>query len=196
VAERNKLPDRQYTRDVVYEALMYHEWSTPTLDNIPKLLFKTSEIDRVRFWSDSAFYNFIQRPMHYKKDNPERPSWNDFLLGWKVFAEVVRIIQPRYCLFIGVSAANSFNDSMTNQNLSFAPAVWTEKISRTWARKAKVEIDGTTTELCFVQHTGKYFSWSQWHDYLQTNHSELINCLKDESYTTVGKVAPETLPLK
>jgi len=103
----------------------------------------------------------------------------------QVFIEVVKIIQPSHCLFIGVSAANHFDYCMTSQNISFIPVVCTQQVSRAWGRKANIEIDGTTTELCFVQHTGKYFSWSRWHDYLQANHSELMSHLNDESYTTI-----------
>lgn len=184
LAERNKPKDPQETRSMVTEALVDREWSTPTLDAIPKLLFETREIDRARFWSDSAFYNFVQRHMHYKKGNPERPTGDDFVSGWKVFIEVVRILQPSHCLFIGVSAAYSFDDCMRTQNVSFVPAVWTQRISRTWGRKAKIEIDGKTTELCFVQHAGKYFSWKKWHVYLLTIHPELMIWLNAESYTT------------
>jgi len=183
--ERSK--DTIYTRDVVSESLVDYEWTTPTLNNIPKLLFMKSsiEIDRARLWGDSAYYNFIQRPVDYNRDGlPERPTPDDFITGWQTFIEVVRIIQPSHCLFIGVTAANSFNHAMSSPNLSFVPVVCTKKVGRTWARKARLEIDGTTTELCFVQHTGKYFRCSLWHDYLEADQPGLMNWLDAESYTT------------
>ena len=100
----------KYTRDVVSESLVNYEWTTRTLDTIPRLLFKTTDIDRPRLWAASAYYNLVQRMMDYKQDgSPERPTWDDYMKGWKVFGEVVKIIQPSHCLFIGVTAANSFN---------------------------------------------------------------------------------------
>lgn len=171
----------QYTRDVVSESLIHREWTTPTLSNIPKLLFKTAEIDCFRLWGDSAYYNFVQRMMDYKHDRqPERPTWEDFAMGWKIFSEVVRIIQPSHCLFIGVAAANSFN-------LGEA-ATCTQQVGRTWARVARLDANGRNVELIFVQHLGKYFSWSQWHDYLLAQHSDLMNWLGAESYAQIRNV--------
>jgi len=142
-----------------------------TLDNIPRLLFKTTEIDHRRLWGDSAYYNFVQQPMDYSQE--QQPSQNDYEEGWKVFAKVVRIIQPSHCLFIGVAAAKSF----TLGDLSYP-----QKVGRTWARVAKLEMARTTTELIFVQHLGRYFSWLRWHDYLQAHHVDFMNWLGAEPY--------------
>lgn len=168
------LTDVLSTREVALDSLIDRDWTTITLTNIPKLLFKTAEIDRSRFWGDSAYYNLVQRPMDYfQEGQPERPTWDDYVMGWKVFAEVVRIIQPSHCLFIGVTAATSFNLGSVSH---------TRQVGRTWARVAKLEIAGSATELIFVQHLGKYFSWSKWHDYLQDEHKDFIHWLGAESY--------------
>lgn len=193
-ANREKwLKYSQYTRDVVSESLIHREWTTPTLSNIPKLLFKTAEIDHFRLWGDCAYYNIVQRMMDYKQDGqPERPTGDDFIEGWKVFAEVVRIIQPSHCLFIGVGAADSFDFSMTSQKLSFEKISWPQKIGRTWARMAKLEIAGKSTNLIFVQHLGKYFSWEQWHNYLQSQHADFMSWLGAELYAIDRKVQSVT----
>jgi hypothetical protein len=163
-----------FTREVVSESLIHGEWTTPTLTNIPKLLFKTSDIDGFKLWGDSAYYNFIQRMMDYKQDGqPERPNGDDFAAGWRVFAEVVRIIQPSHCLFIGVQAANSYN---------LGTVSCTQQVGRTWARVAKLEAGEKTIELIFVQHLGKYFSWSDWHGYLQAQHPDFMSWIGAESY--------------
>lgn len=173
----------QYTRDVVSECLVNAKWTNRTLDTLPKILFRTSDIDRERLWGDTAFYNFVQRPMHYSQEGqPERPIWKDFVSAWKVFAAVVRAIQPSHCLFIGVEAANSFNHAMTSYGLPFVPAVWTQQIGRTYARIARLDLPGASTELFFIQHAGKFFSWSRWNDYLNTQHANFMNWLVAESY--------------
>jgi hypothetical protein len=175
------LKDRQSTREVVSEALVNQAWGRiKTLDTIPKLLFKTTGIDHQRLWTDTAYYNFVQRPMDiYQK---EQPTGDDFVAGWRVFSEIVRIIQPSHCLFIGVSAANSFNFSMANLNLSFDNVSWPQKIGTTWARVAKLKFHEMTTELIFVRHLGSYFNWNEWHDYLQSQHVDFMNWLRAESY--------------
>jgi hypothetical protein len=159
------------TREQVSDSHINREWTTPTLTNIPKLLFNTTEIDRPKFWGDSAYYNFVQRPMnHHEK---ETPSPDDFVVGWKVFAEVVRIVQPSHCLFIGVTAANYFNLGIVSRH---------EKVDGVWPRVAKLEIPGTTTKLIFVHHLARCKNLSQWHDYLQAQHADFMKWLETESY--------------
>jgi hypothetical protein len=103
----------------------------------------------------------------------ERPRPDDFVAGWKVFAEVVRIIQPSHCLFIGVSAAKYFNHGVVSRH---------EKVGGVWPRVAKPEIAGTTTEIIFVHHLARCKSLSQWHDYLQARHADFMKWLGAEAY--------------
>ena len=100
---------------------------------------------------------------------------DDFATGWKVFSEVVRILQPSHCLFIGVAASEHFNLGSVSR---------TQRVGRTWARVAKLELGGKTTELIFVQHLGSYFSWSKWHGYLQSHHIDFMQWLEAESYVS------------
>lgn len=172
-----------HTRDVISQCLINKEWNNHTLDTLPRLFFSTTNIDRRRFGADTAFYNFIQRLMHYNQGpQPERPTWNDHLLGWRIFADVAKTLKPSHCMFIGVGAANSFNYSMKNLGLKHTEVEKTERISRTQGRRASLSIEGHTTEIAFVQHLGKYFSWRKWQDYLRSNHSELITWLDAQRY--------------
>jgi len=180
--ERNE--NRKYTREVVSEDLVNQEYPTPTLKNISKLLFKTTEIDHPRMWGDSAYFNIVQRLMNYSQEGrePKKPYGDDFIAGWKIFAEIVRIIQPSHCLFIGVSAASTFDVSMESQKLSFEKVSFAPQIGRVPPRFAKFEIAGTATKLMFVHHLGWNKNLSQWHDYLQTQHGDFMSWLGAESY--------------
>jgi hypothetical protein len=134
-------------------------------------------------WGDSAYYNLVQRMMDYIQDgHPERPTWDDYVAGWKVFAEVVKIIQPSHCLFVGVTSANSFNHWIAGQNLFSGNVSLTQKISGTWARTAKLVAAGTTTELIFVKHLGLPVNYIEWHNYLLAEHTDFMNWLGAESY--------------
>jgi hypothetical protein len=166
------LKHNHWTREQVSDSHINGYWTSATLTKIPELLFKTLGIDRARLWADSAFYNFVQRPMD--KHENERPNENDFAVGWKVFAEVIRIIQPSHCLFIGVSASNFFNLGNITRH---------EKIDGVWPRVAKLEIAKATTELIFVHHLGRCKNVNQWHDYLQSQHTSFMGWLGAESYS-------------
>jgi hypothetical protein len=177
-----------YTRDVVAECLIYQAWPNRTLDTLPKLLFGTDQIDRERYWSDTAFYNFIQVPMHYNRQgSPERPSLESFVAGWTTFRDVVRILEPSHCLFIGVAALDSFNYCIGSARIDHTPVQWTEQVGRTYGRRATLTVGSNTSTLIGVQHLGKYFSWSRWHDYLGRHHADLTQILEAGSYLATPK---------
>jgi len=185
---KDHIMDHNYTRDVVWECLIHQEWPNRTLDTLPKLLFGTGEIDRERFWSDTAFYNFIQSPMHYNREgSPERPSWDAFVAGWNTFLKVIHILRPSHCLFIGVEAFNSFNHAMNEIGAIHEQVQWTEKVSNTYGRRASLTEASDPLTLAGVQHLGKYFSWSRWADYLQRIHPDLMGFLGAGRYTEINK---------
>ena len=160
---------------------MNDDWDTPTLRNMRKMLFRDIPLDRSRFWGDTAYYNFVQRLMPGPK---HRPSWDDFYAGWPIFFRVLEVLQPSFCLFIGIEATKSFWHGLEQAGREpFAPELRT-KVSRTRGRHAELEIQGRRVEIAFVQHTGRYFSWEGWHDYLQTQHPILMAWLSDEDYSS------------
>ena len=53
-----------------------------------------------------ASYNFIQEPM---KSIHEEPSHADYETAWKCFADVVKIIKPNICIFIGLRNKKGIN---------------------------------------------------------------------------------------
>jgi hypothetical protein len=165
---------RDYTRDVIWECPVNELWRNKTLENIQRLLFGVAEINPMRFWTATAYYNFIQRPLKYGNER-ERPIWDDWVKGWRVFFQLVGVLQPKVCVFLGLEAANSFNFSMKNMGVTFTDVVKTKKLGRCWARGAQLEFEGRKVELSFVQHPSQYFSWRTWHEYMHSIHPDLID---------------------
>jgi len=144
------------------------EETTRTLTNLRKLFFGEACVDRAEFWSHTAYYNFVQRPMnHNRGGQPERPKGDDLVKGRSVFEEVVRTLRPSHCVFMGVGTAGAFGGSVS----------CTARVGRTWARGGKFEARGFTAELAFIQHPGRYFSWRKWRGYLQAQHPGLMSWL-------------------
>jgi hypothetical protein len=182
--------DLQRTREVVSGVLINQQpgWGRiKTLVTIPKLLFKTTEIDHRRLWADAAYYNFVQKAMDISQK--ERPAGDDFVTGWRVFGKVVKIIQPSHCVFIGVTAAKSFNHWIATQDIFTSNVSATQKLGGTWARMARLEGAGVNTELIFVKHLGLPFSWSKWNDYLLAQHPDFMKWLLAESYHTNATIS-------
>lgn len=131
-----------------------------------------SDEQRKEFWENVAFYNHVQRLM--RKQGNERPSKEDFRNGWDVFPEVVKILKPDYCLFIGLIASYSFNIKMKEKGLSYESVSWMEKINGACPRRFSLTVDGHKTEIIGIRHTSGQISPSpdKWHDFLCKNWTE------------------------
>ena len=122
--------DINFTRYIIYESRILKDYSPKTLDNINRALVGSNNFDGKLLWNNIAFYNFIQRPM---KTVDERPAWEDFLNGWRTFADVVKILKPTACIFIGNSAANFFNEAMAALGIVHNKVIGTKFINQTLA---------------------------------------------------------------
>lgn len=54
-------------------------------------------------WDNVAYCEFVQRIMDYSK-YAVQPDKEDFEKGAKVFKQIIKILEPDYCLFLGVRA--------------------------------------------------------------------------------------------
>lgn len=164
-----------FTRFIIYENRILNEHSK-TFDNINRALVGSNNFDGKLLWNNLAFYNFVQRPM---KTVDERPSWEDFVRGWRTFVNVVKILKPTTCIFIGNSAANFFNEAMTALGVEHTKVTGTKFINRAWAKKAEIIIDGKSIPIHSIRHAGRFFSWSTWNQYLEETLPETIKFLKN-----------------
>lgn len=171
---------KDYNRAVIKQCSVRGEWKNKTLANIERLLVgKTLDTkSKEALWQNLSYYNLIQRPMI---TNNGRPSFEDFILGWKVFIEVIKVLSPTHCLFIGVMASNSFNMVMAEQTIKHEPIKLLGKIGRCQPRKSSLTINDNTINCIFTKHAGKYFSHKKWHEFLKTENSELISELIKQS---------------
>ena len=155
-----------FTREII-EELAIERWyyGTKIFPNLHKALFKNDDFDSSAFWSMVSFYNFIQKPM---ETNKGRPNYDDFYNSWFSFLEVIKLLKPKTCLFIGTSAANSLVHSLQETEFTTGGIKWEEFISNAYAKSATIkDKEKKETQLIFIRHTSQMFSWSRWNEYLQ-----------------------------
>lgn len=174
--------NRYSTREVVSESFVDNDWETPTTRNIPKLLFGDGVVDRSRFWRHAGYYNFVQRAMNGPEH--ERPEVEDFKSGWSVCFQIIQILQPSICVFIGVTASKYLEYGMLRAGLQMSTLELRGKVNKTHGRRASLDLGAGQVEMAFVRHAGSYFSWQGWNAYLQTEHPDLMRWLDNEGYTT------------
>lgn len=115
--------------------------------------------------------------MNYGLGNKEIPNLTDFDNGWKTFIEVLKIIKPTDCIFIGVTAATSLERMMDQMNISRTARIYHPKIGNTAPATASIRVDNANIKLSFVKHTSAYFSPENWNPFLMQNHQEVIDKL-------------------
>ncbi|MDF7809608.1 hypothetical protein P4E94_19375, partial [Pontiellaceae bacterium B12219] len=164
------------TRETV-EAL---GWGVPTWRKIPEILFLTGNINHEAFWANTAFYNFVQRPMSFALN--ERPTHLDFKHGWSAFVEVTKILQPSHCLFLGVTASKYFNREMKKLGVSFEGAKCSSKINRTYPRTSSIELPHGRIQIVSIKHPGKFATSKLWNEYLNDHPSGISQFFDKEKY--------------
>ena len=161
--EKHNVPT--FTREVIEElAIDRNYYGTKIFPNLHRALFRNDEFDSSVFWNLISFYNFIQKPMDTNKG---RPNYDDFHKSWYPFLEIIKIIKPNICLFIGTSAANSLENAISTTDYKTDGVVWEDFISNAYAKSAIIkDINGIETKLIFIRHTSQMFSWRNWNGYL------------------------------
>ena len=184
------------TRDVVQYYPVLNCENNPMFENLHRCLFQTNKIDRNSIWSHIAFYNFVQRPMDY--NIKERPTTEDWQIGWSVFFEVINILKPTDCIFVGVGAADHFNDYVSiRSNIKYNCVNWINvENSKRYARKFSFEIHDYKLSCLAIQHTSHHFSWHAWNQFLQHHFKDALHYLnklaKVENKEVVTEITDET----
>jgi hypothetical protein len=159
--EKHQNPN--FTITVIEEMAIGRDYyKTKIHQNFHRAILGNDNFDASKFWNSLAYYNFIQKPMDTNKG---RPSNDDFYESWESFHEIIDILQPTLCLFIGTTAANSFNNFNRNNNIAFEDVKHVKKIGQNYAKKALLL--KTQTPIHFIKHTSQYFSWKKWNEYLK-----------------------------
>ena len=166
-----------HTRNTIYESPVCGEWENKIFNNIHKVLLRTNDFDKELFWKQVCYYNFIPKLMDYRIK--ERPAWIDFYTSWKSFVDLIKILNPTDCLFIGVSASNSFNPVMEKLEINHSPIKRLEKIGTAYARTTSLKIRENDIKIFFIQHASKMFSWDKWNIFLESKNKDILTTLKN-----------------
>lgn len=162
------------TRGIVTCAIKdSNSWSM--FNGLHRLFQVNSRDDRISFWSNVAFYNFIQEPMRAKN---ERPSPEHFAVAWRCLPYIIDILKPDFCLFIGKRSWMS-NSSIKQEGGSCH--LYNDnntKIDRCIPWLAEITTKkGIKVNAIAIHHTSRYFSHNKWNAYLKMKAPEVTSNL-------------------
>jgi len=162
--------NRYSTIECIEESAINEDWDNNTYRYLNYVLKRNNKKSNEDIWNMYAYYNFVQSAVE-KKD---RPSFDDFYSGWPVFIEIIETLKPCICIFIGVAALGTYNVYMEEAEIAHEKVQMTQKISRTWARKANISVAGHETMIIGIQHTSQYFAYEEWIEYIDKETKGLV----------------------
>jgi hypothetical protein len=171
-----KHQDSKFTIEIIRDlAINRNYYNTKVFQNFHKALIGNDTFNSLKLWGLLSFYNFVQAPMNTNKG---RPQYEDFYNGWISFFELLKILKPTVCIFIGTSAANSFNDFIQNNQIFGNKVINVSKIGRNFSKKSSIYLNQQEIDIHFIRHSSQYFSWKLWNEFLNSTIPNEINFLK------------------
>lgn len=166
----------EMTRNCIYECPVNEEWYNKTYMTINKVLCSDRLINNELLWQKIAYYNFIPRIMN---TNDERPTDDEFISSWKLFLKVIELIKPTDCIFMGIKAANYYNNAMEKFQINYSPVDMIDKVGKVYPRSVNLLISGYNLRLNFIQHPSRIMNYNIWSQFLKENAKEAINFIDE-----------------
>lgn len=168
--DRN-ISDKEYTRGIISCAIEKGGW------HFHKYLQKTFLYEDMKahdFWSKIASYNFIQEPMKEVVANASQ-SCNE--IAWKCFADVVQIIKPDICIFVGLKYDKGMN-ALDGENIRHFIKNFDIIINHSKPKFGELQFkDGYKLPFYMIHHTSMLYSPQLWHDFLNKEIPEVVSFL-------------------
>lgn len=146
--------------------------------NVEKVLLgkKNPTIDEGNFlWKSVTYSNLVPRLMSSIK---ERPNEIDFDNGWKIFFDLVEIINPKTCIVLGKSSWGRFCHYL---NYNETGIKWERNISEFHAVERIINLskNDTKIKLIFINHPSgsRGFNYEYWSKLISENEPSLRRLL-------------------
>ena len=166
------ISDKEYTRGIINCAIEKGGWKFHL--NLQKTFLDENNMDVEGFWNKVASYNFIQEAM---KGIHAEPSESDYETAWKCFTDVVQIIKPDVCIFVGLRNSRGIN-VLDEMDVKYFIQNMNEIISKTTPKRGELQFaDGYKLPFYMIRHTSMGYSPQLWHDFLNREIPEVVRFL-------------------
>lgn len=161
--------DIMYTRKVVdHICFRRMHRKSQTLPNIARMLnvFKGGKMDIVPMvWPKIAFVDVCQRCLEQVGKKRECPSEEDIVNGWRTIFALIRILEPRFLIFMGKTAADFLSDEVQGMQVNCPIACSRKNDSR--HKHAIIRTGNMQIPMILLPHPSNGFSHNVWRKYLK-----------------------------
>ena len=168
------LQNKDYTREVLNCTIgEYDIWSM--FKGLYSLFGVTPFSAEKSLWNKVAFCNFVQKPM---KTRSAKPTTGDFKQAWFCLLDIIDIIHPDVCLFVGTRGWVS-NGFINLENRGYCSLVYdTVRINGCTPWRATISTkNGVNTRAIAIHHTSQGFTPERWREYLISREPLLFSSL-------------------
>ena len=144
-------------------ALNYNR-SSGFVRNIEKAIFymkAPTVLEKKLLWSSVVYHNLVLRAMRIIDD---RPKYNDYLTGWKVFIDMSTLINIEQCIVYGLerNKIDSLIETLKAGQIFYNYRKLKVKIGKSYPRIVDIHLEDKQVKLIFIRHPSSYFSWEKW----------------------------------
>ena len=168
--------NKDYTREIVNCTVGKEDiWSM--FKGLYSLFGVTPDTAEDCLWNKVAFCNFVQEPMETRNS---RPSDEQFKLAWFCLLDIIDIIKPDICLFIGKRGwvSNGYINNERRGTIILKDD--TVIISRCKPWRAEITTNnGVHTRAIAIHHTSQGFSPDKWRDYLNRKDKDIFTSIRN-----------------
>lgn len=105
------------------------------------------------------------------------PSLAAYETAWKCLADVVQIIKPDVCIFVGLRNDKGMN-ILDEKGVKYSIQTLDEKINNSYPKKGELQFaDGNKLPFYMIHHTAQYYSPQLWYDFLNKEIPEVVSFL-------------------
>ena len=157
------LKNKLFAQIVIYEQGILNPFkSRKFVRNIEKIFNK--ENSNIEFWESVSFHEFVQRPMESLN---HRPNKIDYINGAKILSNLLNILKPRKCIFLGTSWSKFINIKNILSNNYLLEEKHFEKINNAYPKI--IEIYEFNLKIYFIKHPSRGFNIEKWKNFIYEN---------------------------
>lgn len=168
------LNNKDYTRHILNDAINQEDiWNM--YKGLYSLFGVSSFSAEKTLWDKVAFCNFVQQPME-RRD--AKPSVEQFKTAWFCLLDIIDIIKPDICLFIGIRGwvSNGYINTENRGTISLKDDTETINRCKPWKAQIKTK-NGVQTRAIAIHHSSQGFAPDAWRDYLNRNAPEMLSLI-------------------
>lgn len=167
--QNSRSSDKYYTINCIQDAAVDKKWPNKTYNNLIKIINRDGSGNSEK-WQYYAYTNLIQRII--RKNS--RPTIQDYKDGLNTLFDLIKVLKPNYCVFIGVTVFNHIYDYLNSNNIPHRKIKKEDKINGSFPRVIELTFNDEELAMIGIKHIGRHINIYEWLEFIDKNTNGVI----------------------